>query len=619
MVQPGLPRHVPAHRHAARRRGAATDLDLHVTGSHTVASTPFLQACDEAFPEPEHLTGDAWVEHALAVCRERGTDVFVPGRERLAVAEAAPQFAALGVRLMVSPPQALRVLGDKALAHASAVALGVPVRRDARGDRRGRLPRRRTRTCAARGLGVCMKPAVDHGAAGFRVLDESVGGYDDLLRLPSPRMHPDDVERRLAERGTVAAAARQRAPRRRRDLRRRPVARRRAARARCRAARAGRSGPGRSSTTRRRWRSPRRWSRATGCATCPTCRSATARGTCRLLEVNTRAASGLFHSAAAGVDLPYAALRLLLDGDVRVPAPAVRRDRAHLDRGARGRAAVSGDREREGTHMSEGAGVAAGPPAAGLAGGRGRRARRRAGARAPAAGEVLVRNAFVSVDPYMRGRMNDAASYAAPYRLGQGDVGRRGRARAGVRRRALPGGRRRAARVRLAHPRGRAGPRPGARRRDRRAADRLPRRPRHARPDGLGRAVRHRRGPAGRDGVGVRGLRRRGQPGRPAGQARRLPRGRAARAGPTRRAALVDTLGLDAGLDHRAGDLEGQLRAAAPQGIDVYFENVGGRAPARRARRAQPVRPDRRLRHDRRLQRPAARARTTCSSSSARS
>ena len=40
--------------------------------------------------------------------------------------------------------------------------------------------------------------------------------------------------------------------------------------------------------------------------------------------------------------------------------------------------------------------------------------------------------------------------------------------------------------------------------------------------------------------------------------------------------ALVDTLGFDAGLDHRAGDLEGQLRAAAPDGIDVYFENVGG-------------------------------------------
>src|SRR5690606_26857067 len=32
-------------------------------------------------------------------------------------------------------------------------------------------------------------------------------------------------------------------------------------------------------------------------------------------------------------------------------------------------------------------------------------------------GQVLVRNLFISVDPYMRGRMTDARSYVPPYRL----------------------------------------------------------------------------------------------------------------------------------------------------------------------------------------------------------
>ncbi|OOP63894.1 NADP-dependent oxidoreductase [Arthrobacter sp. SRS-W-1-2016] len=32
-------------------------------------------------------------------------------------------------------------------------------------------------------------------------------------------------------------------------------------------------------------------------------------------------------------------------------------------------------------------------------------------------GQVLVRNEFMSVDPYMRGRMNDAKSYSAPFQL----------------------------------------------------------------------------------------------------------------------------------------------------------------------------------------------------------
>jgi hypothetical protein len=37
----------------------------------------------------------------------------------------------------------------------------------------------------------------------------------------------------------------------------------------------------------------------------------------------------------------------------------------------------------------------------------------------PHDGHVLVRNLFMSVDPYMRGRMNDTASYVAPFQLGR--------------------------------------------------------------------------------------------------------------------------------------------------------------------------------------------------------
>jgi NADPH-dependent curcumin reductase CurA len=41
----------------------------------------------------------------------------------------------------------------------------------------------------------------------------------------------------------------------------------------------------------------------------------------------------------------------------------------------------------------------------------------------PADGEVLVRNLFMSVDPYMRGRMNDVKSYVPPYRLDEAMTG----------------------------------------------------------------------------------------------------------------------------------------------------------------------------------------------------
>lgn len=38
----------------------------------------------------------------------------------------------------------------------------------------------------------------------------------------------------------------------------------------------------------------------------------------------------------------------------------------------------------------------------------------------------------------------------------------------------------------------------------------------------------------------------------------------------------VEQLGFDACIDHRAADFAQQLAAACPRGIDVYFENVGG-------------------------------------------
>lgn len=40
---------------------------------------------------------------------------------------------------------------------------------------------------------------------------------------------------------------------------------------------------------------------------------------------------------------------------------------------------------------------------------------------------------------------------------------------------------------------------------------------------------------------------------------------------------VVETLGFDACLDHRAADFEAQLAAVCDNGIDIYYENVGGR------------------------------------------
>jgi NADPH-dependent curcumin reductase CurA len=46
--------------------------------------------------------------------------------------------------------------------------------------------------------------------------------------------------------------------------------------------------------------------------------------------------------------------------------------------------------------------------------------------------------------------------------------------------------------------------------------------------------------------------------------------------GPEKCALLVDELGFDAALDYRAEDFKARLRAETPDRVDVYFDNVGG-------------------------------------------
>jgi NADPH-dependent curcumin reductase CurA len=62
------------------------------------------------------------------------------------------------------------------------------------------------------------------------------------------------------------------------------------------------------------------------------------------------------------------------------------------------------------------------------------------------------------------------------------------------------------------------------------------------------------------------------------GQLARMARAKAVgiAGGPEKCAYVKDELGFDAAVDHRATDFAAQLAAACPKGIDVYFENVGG-------------------------------------------
>ncbi len=195
--------------------------------------------------------------------------------------------------------------------------------------------------------------------------------------------------------------------------------------------------------------------------------------------------------------------------------------------------------------------------------------------RQPAEGEVLVRNLFLSVDPYMRGRMNDVKSYVPPFELGKVmDGGAVGEVVAstvdshaigdlvlhGLGWREWSTGPAKGFKV---LPRGDFSPSyylgvlgmPGL-----------------TAYAGLFDVAGFVEG----ETVFVSGAA--GAVGSIVGQLAKARGGRVVgSAGSAEKVAwLTEELGFDAAFDYKSGPVAKQLREAAPDGIDVYFDNVGG-------------------------------------------
>jgi len=192
-------------------------------------------------------------------------------------------------------------------------------------------------------------------------------------------------------------------------------------------------------------------------------------------------------------------------------------------------------------------------------------------------GQVRVRNAFVSVDPYMRGRMNDTRSYVAPYELGAtitgGAIGRVVESASGD----LPVG------AVVLHQHGWT----DAVQADAatfRAVPELPGVPLSLSLHilgmtgltayvGLTRIAEMKPG----DTVFISGAA--GAVGTAAGQIAKLlgaDRVIGSAGSDEKVALLTEKYGYDAAFNYKNGDVTEQLLAAAPDGIDVYFDNVGG-------------------------------------------
>ncbi|HJS34048.1 MAG TPA: NADP-dependent oxidoreductase [Pseudoxanthomonas sp.] len=194
----------------------------------------------------------------------------------------------------------------------------------------------------------------------------------------------------------------------------------------------------------------------------------------------------------------------------------------------------------------------------------------------PGEGQVLLRNRYLSLDPYMRGRMNAGRSYAKPVEIGEVmdggtvsevidsrhpdlQVGDMVLAHGGWQTHAVADGR------------------TLKRKLDAHVAPLTTALGVHGMPGFTAYVGLHEIGKP-QPGETVVVAAASGPVGATVGQIAKLQGARTVgiAGGEAKRAYLRDELGFDVVLDHRTPDFADRLRAACPDGIDVYFENVGG-------------------------------------------
>jgi predicted ATP-grasp superfamily ATP-dependent carboligase len=182
---------------AIRRGDEAGEFELAV--SHDHPRFPGFLAAHESALEPADARGAAYVDFCLDFCERARIQIFAPGREAVALAENAARFASLGTRVLnAASPENLRALHDKAGFYARAMEFSIPPP-DFAAFESAQAFDAAYEQLRARHPTLCVKPAQGVYGVGFRIVDEHRKGLDLMLKGCMHHIPLQDLRRSLAE------------------------------------------------------------------------------------------------------------------------------------------------------------------------------------------------------------------------------------------------------------------------------------------------------------------------------------------------------------------------------------------------------------------------------------
>ncbi|HEY9061687.1 MAG TPA: ATP-grasp domain-containing protein [Pseudobacteroides sp.] len=193
-----------------------SEIEFEVFGTNRNPNSVIFKACD--YYEIERMIPeDEYVDFCLDFCKKHQIDIFAPRTNILTITQSSQRFEEIGVKLLTCcDSQNTKLLSDKALFYdhlrQNTDLISNPSHR-LDGKSLFNIPKyyvvnnaqdfeKAYTSISNEGFKVCFKPVHSEGGAGFRIIDESAGSIDSLFSFASLRVTLDDVLNRLSQRDT---------------------------------------------------------------------------------------------------------------------------------------------------------------------------------------------------------------------------------------------------------------------------------------------------------------------------------------------------------------------------------------------------------------------------------
>lgn len=163
----------------------ADGMEFEVYGTSNNEHAAYLSYCDAAFIEPD-IAGEDYIEFCLRFCKIHRINIFVPRKENVLIAKNLSKFEQIGVKVLVCPDAPLmEMLDDKEATYKLMqqhpilkTAVNIPdyiIVNNAESFKEAYTALRK------KGHKVCFKPVIGEGGNGFRLVQEQPDSIEELF------------------------------------------------------------------------------------------------------------------------------------------------------------------------------------------------------------------------------------------------------------------------------------------------------------------------------------------------------------------------------------------------------------------------------------------------------